>query len=178
MDAKIITFNYQIVMKRELILIRHTKSSWADLGMDDFDRPLNKDRTGDAKRMAQKLLELNLQPDLIICSPALRTRQTVEYFCSTLKISSKEIQFEKRLYESSANEYLEVIRETDIQVKSLIIVGHNPSITDFANLFCHPLIEEVPTTGVIWLTFNSLDWNIDRTTPSSLKCFLTPKILP
>src|ERR1700684_3001701 len=116
--------------RRQLILIRHTKSSWDDFTMPDFDRPLKKDRVDDAKNMAAKLKGLKLEPDLIICSAAKRTRQTVAYFCDKLRYDPEKIQFEKRIYESSAEEILQVVRETDEKVKTLSVVGHNPSITD------------------------------------------------
>lgn len=164
-------------MKRELILIRHTKSSWADLNMHDFDRPLKKDRADDARNMASKLKDLKLQPDLIICSPALRTKQTAEYFCDKLKYDYDKIFFEERIYESSAEEYTQVIRETDSKIKTLILIGHNPSITDFANQFLENKIEEVPTTGVVWLEFENTDWEIYKTTRCKLKYFLTPKTI-
>lgn len=164
-------------MKRHLILIRHSKSSWADLGMRDFDRPLKKERTDDAKEMAKHLKKLSLQPDLIICSSALRTKQTVEYFCGPLKYDFNKIVFDMRLYESSAAEYMQVVREVDEKTETLVLVGHNPSITDFVNLFLKNTIYEVPTTGVIWLEFESADWEIYPTTPCKLMHFLTPKTI-
>ncbi len=164
-------------MNRELILIRHTKSSWGDLSLPDFDRPLKKDRTGDAKNMAEKLKKLKLHPDLIICSPALRTLQTAEYFYEKLKFDYHNILLEKRIYESSAEEYMQVIRETDAKVKTLVLIGHNPSITDFANQFLENKIDEVPTTGVVWLEFESEDWEIYKTTPCKFRYFLTPKTI-
>jgi phosphohistidine phosphatase len=164
-------------MKRELVLIRHTKSSWGDLSLPDFDRPIKKDRIEDAKEMAEKLKKLKLHPDLIICSPALRTKQTAEYFCDNLNYDYDKMQMEKRIYESSAEEYMQVIRETDKEVKTLVLIGHNPSITIFANQFLTDKIEDVPTTGVVWLEFESTDWEIYRTTPCKLKFFLTPKTL-
>jgi phosphohistidine phosphatase len=164
-------------MKRDLILIRHTKSSWSDLSLSDFDRPLKKDRIGDAKRMAAKLKELELAPDLIICSPALRTRQTAEIFCKKLGYPFKKVQFDKRLYETTEMELLQVIRETDEAIETLMVVGHNPSITNFTNLFSKVSIAEVPTTGVVWLEFKNNDWEIYRSTPSRIKYFLTPKTI-
>lgn len=164
-------------MKRELILIRHTKSSWADLNMHDFDRPLKKDRTNDARNMAAKLKDLKLQPDLVICSPALRTKQTAEYFTTKLEYDYDKILFEERFYESSADDYMKVIRETDKQVETLVLVGHNPSITNFVNQFLEDKIFELPTTGVVWLTFESEDWEIYKTTPCKLRHFLTPKTI-
>ena len=164
-------------MKRELILIRHTKSSWANLNQHDFDRPLKKDRVDDAINMAKHLKELELKPDLILCSPALRTKQTAEYFCDKLKYNYDKIVFDKRIYESSTEEYMSVIRETDSKIKSLMLIGHNPSITDFANQFLENKIDEVPTTGVVWLQFENDDWEIYRTTPCKPKYFLTPKTI-
>ena len=162
---------------RELILIRHTKSSWADFSIPDFDRPIKKDRAEDAKKMATYLRLLKLQPDLIICSPAKRTRQTAEYFCDKLKYDFEKIQFDKRIYESSEQDILQVVQETDADVKTLVLIGHNPSITHFANLFIEEKIDEMPTTGVAWIEFESPDWEIDRTSRGKLKYFLTPKTI-
>lgn len=164
-------------MKRNLILIRHTKSSWGDSSLTDFDRPLKKDRIDDAKNMAAKLKELKLHPDLIICSPAIRTKQTAEYFCEKLKYDFGKIVFDIRLYESSAKEYLQVVRETESKIETLVVIGHNPSITHFANQFSKNKIDEIPTTGVVWLQFENDDWEIDHTTPCQLKHFLTPKTI-
>ena len=164
-------------MKRTLILIRHTKSNWGDFSEPDFDRPIKKDRIDDAKNMAVKLKELGVEPDLIICSPAKRTRQTVEYFCDKLKYDYDKIQFDKRIYESTAEDVLGVVRETDPGIKTLVVVGHNPSLTHLANMFAENSIDEVPTTGVVWLEFAIKSWEIYRQTPCKLKAFLTPKTI-
>jgi len=164
-------------MKRTLILIRHTKSNWGDFSLPDFDRPIKKERADDAKEMAAKLKELELKPDLIICSPAKRTRQTVEFFCDKLKYDYDKIQFDKRIYESSVEDVLQVIRETDATIKTLFVVGHNPSLTDLANMFAENSIVEVPTTGVVWLEFATKDWEIYKLTPCKLKALLTPKTI-
>lgn len=164
-------------MKRELILIRHTKSNWAQIDKRDFDRTLKKDRVEDALNMAKKLKDLGLKPDLVVCSPAVRTKQTAEFFCEKLKYDYNSIIFQMRLYESGEQEYLEVIRETEKEIETLVVIGHNPSITSFANLFLGNRIEEVPTTGVVWLEFESDNWEIYKTTPCKLKHFLTPKTI-
>jgi phosphohistidine phosphatase len=164
-------------MKRELVLIRHTKSSWSNFSMPDFERPLKKDRVDDAKRMAEKLKELQLKPDLIICSPAVRTKQTACYFCDQLKYDEQKIQFDKRLYESSAEEYMSVIRETDASTKTLVVIGHNPSITDFVNIYLKATVDEVPTTGVVWFEFETENWEICSDTSCKLKFQLSPKAI-
>lgn len=164
-------------MKRELVLIRHTKSSWADLGQPDFERPLKKDRVDDARNMAAHLKKLKIQPDLIICSTAKRTRQTAEYFCERLDYTYNNIQFEDRIYESSAEDILEVIRETDAAINTLFIIGHNPSLTFTANYFNGISVLDLPTTGVVWLEFECDDWQLHKTTACKQKGFLTPKTI-
>jgi phosphohistidine phosphatase len=164
-------------MKRSLILIRHVKSNWGDLSQPDFDRPIKKDRADDAKEMATELKKMGLEPDLIICSPAKRTRQTAEYFYDKLKYNEKDVQFDKRIYESTAEDVLWVIRETDAKVKTLVVIGHNPSLTHLANMFAANSIDELPTTGVVWLEFSTKDWEIYKLTPCKLVAFLTPKTI-
>lgn len=164
-------------MKRELVLIRHTKSSWSDLSLSDFERPLKKDRTGDAEKMARALHSLGLKPDHIICSPAVRTRQTGEYFYPQLGYDVSNVQYDKRIYECAPEDLYEVIRETEAGVKQLVLIGHNPSLTYFVNYYSGKHIIEMPTTGVAWIEFDTDTWDIDRYTPGTLKHFLRPKEL-
>jgi phosphohistidine phosphatase len=163
-------------MKRELILIRHTKSGHT-VFMADFDRPIKEDREEDAKNIGVELKKLKLHPDKVICSPALRTKQTAELVLAKLDYDLQKIQYDIRLYESSAVEYLKVVRETEDKVQKLVLVGHNPSITDFANVFLKKRIDEMPTTGVAWFEFESPDWKISETTSRTLTHFLSPKTI-
>lgn len=164
-------------MKRQLVLIRHTKSSWSDLSLSDFDRPLKKDRVGDAEKMGKVLRDLGLQAEHIICSTALRTRQTGEYFYDKLNYDAASVQFEQRIYECAPEDIYEVIRETEPDVACLVIIGHNPSLTYFANYYSANNIIEMPTTGVAWLEFDTDDWNIDRYTLGTVRYYLKPKEL-
>lgn len=164
-------------MKKELVLIRHTKSSWKDLSMADFDRPLKKDRIDDAKNMGRYLRELGLKPDLVLCSPALRTRQTAELICDKLKYDFDEVSFDKRIYESTAEEVMQVVREVAAEVNTLVVIGHNPSLSHFAAQYTDKLMFEMPTTGVAWLEFENSDWEIYKTTKASLKYLLDPETI-
>lgn len=175
--AKIANFHYRIVMKRQLVLIRHTKSSWNDLSLSDFERPLMKERIGDAEKMAKTLRDLGLKADHIICSAALRTRETGEYFYDKLGYDVSNVQFEQRIYECAPEDLYEVIHEIEPNVETLVIFGHNPSLTYFVNYYSGKNIIEMPTTGVAWLEFDTDDWNIDRYIPGTLRYFLRPKEL-
>lgn len=164
-------------MKRQLVLIRHTKSSWNDLSISDFERPLKKDRVGDAEKMAQVLHDLQLRPQHIICSAALRTRQTAEYFYNALNFDPNKVQFDKRIYECMPEDLYEVIREIEPEVTSLVLFGHNPALTYFVNYYSGKQMIDMPTTGVAWLEFDTDNWDLDRYTPAMLRYFLRPKEL-
>ncbi|MBS1613439.1 MAG: histidine phosphatase family protein [Bacteroidetes bacterium] len=164
-------------MKRQLVLIRHTKSSWSDLSLSDFERPIKQDRVGDAEKMAKALHTLNLKPQHIICSAALRTRQTGEYFYKALDFDPAKVQFDKRIYECMPEDLYEVIRETDAEVTSLVVIGHNPALTYFTNYYSGKQVIDMPTTGVAWLEFDTDNWDLDRYTPGQLKYMLKPKQL-
>jgi phosphohistidine phosphatase len=163
--------------KRELILIRHTKSSWTDFNVSDFEHPIKEDRIDDAINMAARLKKMDVKPDLIICSPAKRTQQTANYFCEKLKYKVEQMQLDKRIYESSPEDILQVVQEIGAENKTVLLIGHNPSITYFANWFMDEKIDQMPTTGVVWLEFKSETWQIDRQTPCRLIAFLTPRTI-
>ncbi len=131
----------------------------------------------DARRMGKHLRGLQLEPDLIICSPAIRTKQTAELLCDKLGFDFNKVTFDKRIYESSDAEVLQVVRETDATVKSLVVIGHNPSLTHFVHFLIPESIPEMPTTGVAWLEFESTDWEIYSTTRAVLRHFITPKTI-
>lgn len=159
---------------KQLVLIRHTKSDWSDSTLRDFDRPIKESRKQDATSMAKYLFKLGLQPDCIICSPALRTKQTAILLCKGLKFDFDKIMFDERLYESSADEYMAVIQDVDAAVNTLVVIGHNPSITYFANKYANVQIDDVPTTGVVWLEYSGKGWLLNKNDKSRLKYFFTP----
>ncbi|MBN2783463.1 MAG: histidine phosphatase family protein, partial [Pontiellaceae bacterium] len=88
-------------MDKLLYLVRHAKSSWADMGMRDFDRPLNKRGLRDAPEMGRRLRKLEAAPSIVLCSPALRTRQTSELLLREMQVSTDCVLFESSIYEAS-----------------------------------------------------------------------------
>lgn len=164
-------------MKKNLVLIRHTKSSWTDASLSDFDRPIRNDRKEDPVKIGRRLLELGLQADRIVCSPAKRTQQTCRILCAEWNLDFNKVELDERLYESSAEEYLSVIGTTPSAVNTLVVVGHNPSTTDLANSLMKHSLTNVPTTGVVWLELDVLDWEISKISFAELKCFVTPKTI-
>ena len=117
-------------MKR-LYIVRHAQKEEEMFGHDDYDRELSPEGIIDAKEMAKRFAEKNLPIDLIVASPAKRTRATAEIFAETLNYK-KSIMYNEVLYMAFVNELIETISYTFDTVDSMILVGHNPSLTALA----------------------------------------------
>ena len=136
---------------RNLILLRHAKSSWKDPSIDDFDRPLNNRGKRDAPQMAKNLLKKAVDFDLIISSSAKRTSDTAKIFADTLSFKS-EIVFNDNLYEASYKQILKVVNQINDKFYNVILVCHNPGITDLVNYLSDNFIDNIPTTGIVGLS--------------------------
>ena len=146
---------------RKLILLRHAKSSWKDTSLDDFDRPLNRRGKKDAPIMADKLSMRKIKINLIISSPAKRTAETAKIFANILGYQS-EIIFNDKLYEASYKEILKVINLIDDKYQNVLLVCHNPGITDLANYISNYFIENISTSGIVGLSTNNSWKNINE----------------
>ncbi len=143
---------------KTLYLIRHAKADLKNGEVLDLYRPLNERGYTDASKMSRTLKDKKVMPQQVITSPAIRTYSTAIVFCSTLGYDPSAIMLAPALYESSAKEYLRVISEIDNEHDCVFLVGHNPTITDCANLLTAPFTEEIPTCGIIGLRSDVMDW--------------------
>ncbi len=135
---------------RTAYFIRHAKSSWSDMSLRDFDRPLNKRGKRDAPFMAQKLHEFGIQPDAIISSPANRAFTTANHFAKALSILPQNIIQESAIYEAYASTVLKIVQAQPKHFQIILVFGHNPAFTMIANMFkggSH--IDNVPTCGIV-----------------------------
>lgn len=144
-------------MKR-LTLVRHAKSSWKDAELADFDRPLNKRGEGDAPRMGERLARRGLQPELLLSSPARRARQTAEAIAAALRVDSAALRFSPAIYEASPAALLELIRGCEERWQHLLLVGHNPGLTELGNLLAGCGIDNLPTCAVLVIDFEISNW--------------------
>jgi phosphohistidine phosphatase len=115
---------------RSLYLLRHAKSSWAEPGLADRDRPLAPRGRRDAKRMAKHLRRLGFAPEFVLCSPVARTCETLELISPALDAST--VVFEEDLYAASSDALLARIRRVPDGVASVMLVGHNPGLHQLA----------------------------------------------
>lgn len=145
---------------KDLILVRHAKSSWKDPTLRDHERPLNKRGKRDAPEMGERLLRSGYEPDLLISSSADRALKTAGTFAAKLGYPRESIRIEECLYHASVDELLHVIRGVDDSVGILMIFGHNPGMTDLANQFGPREIFNMPTCAVLHLRFRADTWSI------------------
>ncbi|MEL6203516.1 MAG: histidine phosphatase family protein [Pseudomonadota bacterium] len=114
----------------KLILLRHAKADWAEPGQRDFDRQLSVDGIEECFSIAAQLSDLEVKPDTIICSQAVRAKQTLEHIRSALTYGP-EIVFELDLYATDAPGYLEIAAASG-KGDAVMLIGHNPMMEDLA----------------------------------------------
>lgn len=141
---------YDLSMKT-IYFIRHAKSNWKEQGISDFDRPLNKRGKKDVPLMANRLKHFNIKPDLILSSPALRAKKTSQIISETLEC---DIGFNSKLYESSVEDYLQILRTLPKDINTLIVVAHNPEITLTCELLTDMILGTIPTSGIVGISCN------------------------
>jgi phosphohistidine phosphatase len=114
---------------RELLLLRHAKSSWKSSGKD-FDRPLTGRGRRDAPRIARWMKEKALVPDCVVSSPAARARETTELVLEELGLSPDDVRWDERVYEASTASLLRVLADCPASARRVLLVGHNPGLED------------------------------------------------
>lgn len=141
-------------MKR-LYLIRHAKSSWADMSLDDFDRPLNKRGKKDSPDMANRLHLKDVHPDLIVASPAKRAKKTAIKMAKGTGYDPSRILFYEGLYLGTLQYHLQLLDSSFEAVETLFLVGHNYTITELAEYLTGTYLGNVPTCGVVAIEYNT-----------------------
>ena len=160
---------------KELLLVRHAKSSWDDPYLDDHDRPLNERGLTNAPEMGKRMQGLGISPDVWISSTALRAITTAQIIAEQIGFPQDQIQRTKDLYHASATELQEFIAGLDDAIGSAILFGHNPGMTSLvANLYGLP-IDNMPTCGVVHLQFNENTWSAVSSAPPARAYFDFPK---
>ncbi len=145
---------------KTLTLVRHAKSSWKDTSLADRDRPLNKRGQRDAPEMARRIAAAGIRPSLIVSSPAVRAWTTAKVIANEIGYPREFLQRDSALYLASVNGILDVIVSQDAGFNSLMLVGHNPGFTDFANYLVAGLTNNMPTTGVVSVELDTEDWSL------------------
>jgi phosphohistidine phosphatase len=143
---------------KKLYLIRHAKSSWNNSGLGDIERPLNKRGLKDAARMGKILNKALFKPDCVITSPARRAHETAEIIANKTGFPVAKLIIEKRIYGAGTNELLKIITKQDDSLDVIVLIGHNPGLTDLANLLNDIVVDNIPTCGIFTIEFSDKSW--------------------
>ena len=167
-----------------LSLLRHAKSSWDDPALDDFDRPLSKRGETAAPRMGGFIEARELAPQLVLCSPALRARQTLDLLLPHLR-GGPAVVYEDGFYLAAPAVLLARIRKIDAKVGHVLVVGHDPGLQGLALELAssgktealRALGSKFPTAALAVLRFRVDDWAKVEPGIGRLDLFVTPKSL-
>lgn len=165
-----------------LLLLRHAKSSWDDPALADYDRPLAKRGKKAAPRMGAEIAALGLRPDLILCSTAVRARETLSLVLPELGAAAPEVVYDDAIYMATPSALLALLRAVPEETRSVMVVGHNPGLEELAELLVGDgdedeqelLAEKFPTCALAVLTFEAPGWDGVAPGTGKLSQFLTP----
>ncbi|PKP49830.1 MAG: hypothetical protein CVT92_14930 [Bacteroidetes bacterium HGW-Bacteroidetes-1] len=160
-----------------LYIVRHAKSSWESPDMEDHDRTLLEKGKKRTRKIIEYLQSEKVKPDFIISSSALRARETASYIASGLGLDQDIIKVDPILYHADEDKIFEQFEDLSDAFESVMIVGHNPALTNFANNFLVPPIDWLPTSGVVCLAFDTHHWDQIKKADFKVKFVIFPKLI-
>lgn len=172
---------------KKLLLLRHAKTCRDRVGLDDFDRTLTDRGRADAIRMGHFLRGTGLVPGEVLCSPAARTRQTLEFVLPALP-ESLTVHYERELYLAKTSKIVELLRHGRV-AETLLVIGHNPGLEYCARTLARlphghkaralydSMTEKFPTAALAVLAFDIAEWNGIEPGVGTLERFVRPRDL-
>jgi phosphohistidine phosphatase len=145
---------------KTLTIFRHAKSSWDHPELSDSDRPLNKRGKRDAPIMGERLKSAGVRPSLILSSPAVRAWKTARILAKAIAYPIEFLQREPGLYHAGVNRLLDIIAAQDEGFNSIVVIGHNPGLTDLAHELVPGVTANIPTAGFVSLLVDSDNWDL------------------
>ena len=163
-----------------MFLMRHAKSSWDDPQLADQDRPLTSRGRKAAARMGEYMRDAGLRPSIVLCTSALRARQTLELLRPALP-KETTVKVEPRLYTAGSKELQTRIRRLSPAATSVLVIGHNPAIQDLVLglAWKSPKLKAIrnkfPTAALAVLDAPIDEWRQLVSEEASLVDFVTPR---
>jgi phosphohistidine phosphatase len=159
---------------RTVHLLRHAKSSWGDPGLADRERPLAPRGRRDAARMGEHLAGLAVAPHVVLCSSAVRTRQTLKLIGPGL--GGAAVEFVDGLYSAGPDDVLGLLRDLPDETGSALVIGHNPTLHELTMQLAGDAPAKFPTCALATLQFDG-DWPDLAPGGCELTAFVAPKQL-
>ncbi|MFT5659899.1 MAG: phosphohistidine phosphatase [Sulfurimonas sp.] len=158
---------------KKIYIIRHAKSSWKDMDLEDFDRPLNKRGELNAPLMGKRLKKKSVVPDIILSSSALRAKTTAKMIAKELQYSQK-IVFKDDMYHTNVIFLHKMLKHLDDKHTTVFLFGHNSELNMLAEYYVD-LEENIPTCGIVEIEFSSKKWSGISSKNATLLSFDYPK---
>jgi phosphohistidine phosphatase len=160
---------------RRITLLRHAKSDWNNPSQNDFDRTLNQRGEKNAKLIAKRLKNSGVRPSLIISSDAVRAISTARLIARGIGYPIEFIQPDHELYLASPVGIIDVLEREGENYTDVMIIGHNPGLTELANRLSNSQIDNIPTCGVFAVDMKIDSWADLANTPGTMNYFDYPK---
>ncbi|MBI9044203.1 MAG: histidine phosphatase family protein [Anaerolineaceae bacterium] len=141
---------------KTLILMRHAKSSWKDSSLKDFDRPLKKRGVKNSTDMGKFLKKKKLLPEKILCSSAVRARQTVELLIDSSDYEG-EVEYLESLYMAEPSSIMKLLVDLPNDLEHVMVVGHNPGLEYLLQILSNE-VEAMPTAAVAHINIKIDKW--------------------
>lgn len=159
---------------KTLYLIRHAKSSWKDIDASDFERGLTKKGKKAIEMIGSYLMLRGTKPDHILASCAARTQETADRLSKKLSYEG-HIDYLQELYFTDTETLKELLSMQDDAHETIFVIGHNPQITDMANMLIDEHISKIPTMGIVAIEFDVSKWSDIFQQKGRLDFFIYPK---
>jgi len=160
---------------KELLIMRHAKSSWDLPYNTDFERPLNKRGRKAAPRMGEFLVDRDLLPDLIVSSPAERAKQTAELLVEASGYDG-EMQLAHAIYHAYSEDLMLVVQGLPDEAERVMLVGHNPGFEMLVEQLCGGAVR-MPTAAIAYIWLSAASWAEVEVETGELQWLVKPKLL-
>jgi len=144
---------------KTVYIVRHAKSSWDMTDIPDENRPLLEKGKKRTKKVIDYLLEKNIRVDYIISSHAVRAVETAKILAHALKYNVENIKLDPHLYYTGGDDLVDQFFDLPDRYNSVMIVGHNPALSDFVNHYLPEPIDHLPTSGIVSISFKTEAWH-------------------
>jgi phosphohistidine phosphatase len=165
---------------KTIYLMRHCKSDWESDFKIDHERPLSERGKKNAKELRKFLVDRKIHFDISYISDSKRTIQTFEILKKEVHFS--EVKISSKLYETNFTTLYDLIKQTDDKINSILLLGHNPELEEFANHLIlrqnsnleKSFFQKFPTSAFLSLSLNITHWELVSTTAAKINYFWIP----
>ncbi len=139
---------------KNILIVRHAKSGY-DFASNDFHRTLTEEGIEDLAGLRRFMSDKKIEYDCVLASPATRTRQTAE----GINIAGKQVIFKPALYNAEVNTIVQVIQQTEDQYQSVVLVAHNPGLSELISMYSDLRLDHLPPGAAAFFSFPTDNWN-------------------